>query len=430
MRTAKLDLIGFGRVARTDMLAAMAMLPDGIDVLRPRLGLPLVLANTYASAQHVLVADDESYRKPWIVRQVIEEGLGTNLFTSEGDRWLARRKPIAPVFALTQVDDLVAIMAAAASEATSTWADGEVDIQSEMTSLTIQVALRALLGTTDADNDVAVAVTNSFTEILDWVSYRLNNPLSLPAVIPTPRNTRMRSAQSALRSAIRDLIAERRSAERESVDVLGQLLRAQDGETDLTDDMIADECIGFLFAGHETTAATLTWSLYELAMRPDLQDAVGEEGRAFASSAGTFERVEAMTTTSGVVEEALRLYPAGISIVRSAKRTTSIGDVTIRRGTMVMIPVYAVQRSATAWEDPERFDPTRDHGGNGDGFMPFGLGPRRCLGARFARAELRVVLGLLCSHWRFTYDRPTPPEPTVAPSLRAKGALPLGVTRR
>jgi len=131
-----------------------------------------------------------------------------------------------------------------------------------------------------------------------------------------------------------------------------------------------------------------------------------------------------MPTTEAVMRETMRMYPAGISIVRSAKQRTELAGRKIRKGTMVMIPVYAIQRSSELWEDPNRFDPTRNHEAH-PGYLPFGLGPRRCLGARFARTEMQIALARICAHWEMSYHHTEAPRLGTAPSLRAEGHLNL-----
>ncbi len=432
MIVARLHLLDLMRTARTDMLAAMDSLPAEAELSRAGFGVPLVVAQQFSSAHQVLVSDAESYRKPWMIRQVIEGGLGENLFTTDGDAWLARRRPCAPVFGVHQMEALAGTMVATVSDVVESWRTGEIDIQAAMTDLTMHVALRGLLGTTDSTSEVAAEVRTEFEEILEWITFRFTRPLSPPAFVPTSRNRRLGGSKKRLRRAIERLIDQRREHDDGSVDVLSQLVVGQRDKThDLSTDAIVDECVGFLFAGHETTASTLTWALYELSRRSDLQDVVATEASKLNADRATLVRdIGAMTRTSAVVEEALRLYPAGISIARSAKRTTEIGSEKIRRGTLVMIPVYAIQRSPAVWERPNEFDPTRHDLGSGEGLLPFGLGPRRCLGARFARTELRIALGFICSTWRLAYDRPTPPEPIVAPSLRAAGDLTLRITER
>ncbi len=421
------------KAARHDNLEALKLLPDGVDL--SRVGrLPFVVAQSPTSAHRVLVEDAESYRKPLIVRQVIVDGLGENLFTLDGERWLARRKPIAPVFGLNNLDALASLIRATVDDVLATWTSGEIDIQEAMTDIALEVAVRGLLGVDEHSAALASDVRRAFEEILEWVSHRFNEPLSPPPMVPTSRNRRMKRAKAELQRAVRALISHRRSRSTESFDILGQLLHAQtESGGELTDEAIIDECIGFLFAGHETTASTLTWALYELSLRPELQDAVAAEGRQLDGTAEPVspivEVLKAMPVTDSVMHETLRMYPAGITIGRSAKRSTQLAGTTIRRFTLVMIPVYAIQRSAELWENPDDFDPTRKHN-EAEGYLPFGLGPRRCLGARFARTEMTIAIARICSHWTLSYQQDQPPRPITAPSLRAEGTLNLNLDRR
>ena len=431
MTTGHIKLLDFVRAARTDNLAAMELLPNGADI--STIGrLPFVVAQSYESAHHVLVAGADSYRKPGIVRNVILDGLGENLFTAEGDRWLAKRKPVAPVFGLDNLDALGALMLETVDGVTAEWQAGEVDIQAAMTRLTIEVALRGLLGVDDAAEQLAGQVRDSFEVILEWITNKFNNPALPRARVPTTRNKQLAAAQAELRQAVHSLMAEWRGSCGQSFDILSQLLVAQADGAELTDDDIIDECIGFMFAGHETTASTLTWALYELSLRPDLQAVVRDEGSRLVDPAGgLIAELATLTQAEAVMRETLRMYPSGISIVRSAKQRTTLAGRKIRRGTLVMIPVYAIQRSSQYWDRPDEFDPSRHDGDRDDvGYLPFGLGPRRCLGARFARTELLIALSRICTAWKLSYDRPQPPRPITAPSLRAEGELPLTIAQR
>lgn len=413
------------------MLAAMGLLPEGADISTVGKGLPVLVAQSFATAQHVLVTDAESYHRPKIVRRVIVGGLGDNLFTTDGEEWLRRRQPVAPVFGVQNLDALAELMMATIESASDSWEAGKVDIQAAMTELTVRVTLRGLLGTDNQTEELATEVRRAFDEILEWIAYRLNQPASPGLAVPTPRNRRLKRSKAELKDAIHALIEHRRANGRESVDVMGQLLTAQSNGAALTDQAIVDECAGFMFAGHETTATTLTWAMYELALRPDLQNSVATEGARLGSSAdGLIADIKTMATTESVMNETLRMYPAGISIARSAKRATELAGRKVRRGTLIMVPVYAIQRSPAVWSNPNDFDPTRNHEPEGGGFLPFGLGPRRCLGARFARTEIQLALGHMCARWRLSFDEPSPPKQIVAPSLRAEGALPLTITQR
>ncbi len=442
MTAARLDLFKLAKAARADMLRAFDHLPSGAAVSRPGFGIPLMIAQNYASAHQVLVTDADSYGKPWAIRNIIEDGLGENLFTMEGDAWLAHRQPCARVFGMSQMEGLARIVTETVEGLAQSWEPGEVDIQEAMTTLTMRVAMRALLGADDDTEGLTEEVSQSFNEILDWVGFRFNHPASAPAVVPTPRNRRLQTSKENLRVVLRRLLQHRKANDTGAVDVLSQLVRAQreagEGPSTenptvdvLTDEAILDECVGFMFAGHDTTASTLTWALYELALHPELQEVVAGEGARFRSQSDTFvEATEAMTETAAIVEETLRMYPAGVNIGRSAKRRTEIAGEPVRRGTMVLIPVYAIQRSPEVWDNPNTFDPGRPIPADSDGFLPFGLGPRRCLGARFARTELRIVLGRVCADWRLSYPGSEPPKPVIAPALRAENDLPLTLAPR
>jgi len=247
----------------------------------------------------------------------------------------------------------------------------------------------------------------------------------------------MKEARGQLKAVVRRLITERRQSGLASADILGRLLASQaDPGGGPTDEAIIEECIGFLFAGHETTASTLTWALYSLAIAPDVQERVAREGdRLVAEAARLTDVVDGLAYTGRVVEETLRLYPAGIGIARMARRTTELCGHRVRRGTLVGIAVYSIQRDPRVWPDPESFNPDRvlpsDHTETEPiAHLPFGWGPRRCLGARFATAEARLALAMICSRWTLTYNEPNPPRPAITPPLRVEGGLPLRLEPR
>jgi cytochrome P450 len=300
----------------------------------------------------------------------------------------------------------------------------------------MSVACRAFLGIDSENDEAGRVISREFNVLLDWLAEHLRNPVAAPAWAPTRRNRAMRTARAELHAAVADVIARRRCGGDDREDVVGRLLRSQQEQPEtITDVDIIEECVGFLFAGHETTASTLTWALYELARNPDLQSEVAAEGRSLRLDADDLhDQAGHMAVTEAVVDETLRLYPSGISIVRQARRTTQIGEQRIRRGTVVMIPVYRIQRQETAWAHPHDFDHTRFIDGGSparrDAYLPFGLGPRRCLGARFARTEMRLALAMICERWHLAYQPSSPPQPEVNPAFRIAGQLPLRLDRR
>lgn len=430
----RFGLVRFARAARRDTLSALEIVPDA-PLARPGFRIPLLLVQDFFGAKEVLISNEAAFSKPGFVRRIIVAGLGRNLFTAQGEEWLTRRRPVAPVFAATNMNSLASIMASSVDEHIRCWEPGSRDLQAEMTDLTLKVACRALLGIDPDEDDLGQRIRTAFETLLAWVAAHLLNPALPPSSVPTPGNRAMKRAKANLHATVRELIADRRASSTDTDDVLGRLLRSQADDHELTDDHIVDECVGFLFAGHETTASTLTWALYELAMHPEAQQQVAADGEAIdLADPALHDRTETMAATAGVVDEALRLYPSGISIVRIANKTTEISGHRVRRGTMVMIAVYRIQRLPSVWSQPDEFDPKRTAeptiDGMCDSFLPFGLGPRRCLGARFARTEMRLALAQICSRWHLIYEEDVSPEPEVKPSLRIAGTLPITLTPR
>ena len=429
MECSRFNVAKFAWTARRDVLRAMEALPD-VPLAAPGMGLPLLIVQDFAAARQVLVTDAASYAKPGLIRRVIINGLGHNLFTAEGDEWLTRRRPVAPVFAASEMNGLATIMADGVTDQIERWQPGTLDMQSEMTALTMRVACTALLGIDPEVDDLGRTIRTEFKTLLEWLGAHLANPALPPAWVPTPSNRAMAKAKTNLQTAVGQLINRRRKSGADTDDVLSRLVRSQREAGSSSDADIVDECIGFLFAGHETTASTLTWALYELATHPDVQTQLASEGETIQLSSPTLhDDTAALEAIGSVVEETLRLYPAGISIARTATAATEIDGHRIRKGTMVMISVYRIQRNPDVWEQPNQFNPQRPtpppNAGLRDSFLAFGLGSRRCLGARFARTELRLALAIICSRWKLTYDQPKPPAPEVSPSLRVAGTLPL-----
>ena len=412
-----------------DVLAA-----DAPPVARVGPLVPAVIVQDADAAREVLVSDASSYGRPWIVRNIMSEGLGTTLFTTDGDEWLRRRRPIAPVFGSHALAGLSEVILETIEDELLSWSHSSLDdVHASMTAMTMRIACRALLGVDPVHDDLGKVVGHRFGEIVDWLGHRFTHPLAPPAAVPTPRNRQLRGARRALDEAVRDVMARRdRAGVDDSTDVMSQLLDAQKTDPSISDEQIVAECVGFLFAGHETTAATLTWALYELAMHPGHQDAVATEATQVAADVPAYERAEALEFTGRVVAETMRLYPTAIGIARVAKRRTSIAGAGIGRGTIVLVGVYPMQRSPRAWEHPNVFDPDRelpDYFGAKEPYLPFGWGPRRCLGARFARTESRLAVGAVCSRWRLSCDE-GPPEPAILPSLRPARTLSIRLEAR
>lgn len=390
--------------------------------------LPVRVVLDAEVARQVLVTDADSYGRPWLISNIMGEGLGRTMFTATGEDWRKRRRLAAPVFARGHSDELARLMSSTIADELDGWRPGSVaDIQPVLTDLTLRVAGRALLGVDVAHDDLGRRLRRHFEAVLGWINHRFLHPAAPPAAVPTPRNRAMLKERAELRGIVRGLIAQRRASSEPSTDALQLMLDSQ-GDTGLTDDEIVEESVGWLFAGHETTASTLAWALYHLAAAPEVQERVAAEGDGLGAQPSAAD-VDGLAFTGRVVEETLRLYPAGIGLVRSTRRPTMLAGERLRRRTVVLIPVYAIQRDGRRWPRPEVFDPNR-FAGDAPTHLSFGLGPRQCLGARFASMEARLALAEIASRWTITYEGVGVPRPIVTPALRIKGGLPVHLRPR
>lgn len=433
----RFSLVAMLREWRSDPMAALAWMSAlPADISAPRFGYPMRIVLDPAVAGEVLVADADSYTRPWLVTSTMRDGLGPTLFTSNGAEAMAQRRLLAPVFARAHSDELARLMSAMISDELAGWKTGPIsDLQGPLTDLTLRVAARALLGVGTADDDRGRRFRLLFGTIVDWINHRFNHLIAPPAVVPTPRNRRMLQARSELRGIVHTVISERRASRESSLDVIQLLLDHQASHGGIpSDDEIVNECIGFLFAGHETTASTLAWALYSMAVAPDIQERVAAEGDVLHRETPSAAAVAALQYTGWVVEETLRLYPAGVGIARMARRPTTLAGHRIHRGTIVAIPVYSIQRDPRRWAAPDTFDPDRFGAvvpdAQRDAHLPFGWGPRACLGARFAAMEARLVLSMIAARWRVTYTGDLPPTPKISPALRMADGLPVHLGAR
>jgi cytochrome P450 len=241
-----------------------------------------------------------------------------------------------------------------------------------------------------------------------------------------------------LRSAVAAILARRRQGGLEGEDLLARLARAKDPETGapMSEKQLVDNLVTFLAAGHETTAKALTWTLYLLARAPQWQERIKAEVNAVAGGspveAGHLDR---LVVTRMVLKEAMRLYPPAPVMTRLAGETMTLGRETVAAGTLIVIPIFAVHRHRKLWDDPDRFDPERFTAAREAGyprtqFMPFGFGPRTCIGGTFAMMEATAMLATLVRGARFEWDGVHAPEPLSRVTLRPKGGMPLLVWMR
>lgn len=345
------------------------------------------------------------------------------LLTIDGDAARERRRLLAPIFTRRAQLDQVPTVAAAVESLCERWdgfaAAGEpFDLASEMNRLAFDVVGRILMGAELAED--MVELESLIADASEWVAHRTRALVPLPPVLPTPRNRAYARAYRGLEAFTDRLIASRREAERE--DVVSRLIRAcDDGGRFMDDRQLRYEVAGFLMAGHQTTASSLSWTWYLLARHPEVQERVALGARMVLDGASpTADQVELHPYLGHVLEESIRLYPPGWAFTRTPIADDEVAGVRIPAGSIVVISPYANQHSPALWDDPEEFDPDRFGPDARAGippyaYFPFGVGPHACIGRSMAEIEGWVAMAMLARRYRIELvsDRPVPPTPAI-----------------
>ncbi len=407
------------------------------DVVRFRLGGPFdaYLVVHPEGVDHVLREDNQNYGKVEWHNARFRELLGNGLATSEGDRWLSRRRLLQPAFHRERIEGMVAVMVGATEEVAARWdlvQPGDIiDMSREMMGLTLTIATRTLLGIDPAAE--APRMGPFIDESLRHIIRRLESLIAVPLGIPAPANRRFVAARRELDGFILGLIEARRADRSGPSNMLDILLDTRDAETGepLTTTDLRDEIMTMLMAGHESTSVALTWAWYLLAQHPDVFGALRSEVDAVLDGGvPTLEQLGQLHQTSMIIDETLRLYPPAWSTTRSPLHDDVIGGRRIPKGKIVIVSPYVTHRHPDFWPNPEAFEPERFRDGvpTGDNrfsYFPFGGGPRQCLGLTFALTEAKIILAMLASR----FHPALPPghvarlDPQV--TLRPLGGMPM-----
>jgi cytochrome P450 len=391
-------------------------------------GRPYLALFELDAIEHVLVGAPAAFHKDLFTRD-LRRVLGDGLLTSEGEAWRRHRKLMAPSFQRPEVAAYVPIMVERAQAFVSRIRPGEVlDIHSALMQLTLDVLVRALFG-------AHVARAPEVERLLEGLARDYRPPvvalrLLLPGWVPLPSGRRLARTRRALDAILLELIEQRRSrgdaAEPASHDLLGRLMRARDAGGSLSQLALRDEAMTLFLAGHETTALSLTYALRLLAQHPEQAAALQRElDDVLEGRAPTALDLPRLTRTRAVIDEALRLYPPAWAIGRQPREDTVLAGVRVPRATQIIVCPWVLHRDPRFFEQPERFVPERWFGAPPPRFayMPFGAGPRVCIGSHFALVEATVLLAVLLSQASFELV-PQPPlalMPSV--TLRPRGAV-------
>jgi len=382
------------------------------------------------------------FRKSQFQKKLVGPALGEGLLTSEGEHWKFQRRAASPAF---RIDKLRALAPAFASSAEATVERikakakaGPIDVMAEMQHATLDVIVETILGGADPNFGFDRIATTVEDYIQTMGKPDMLDMFGTPSWVPRPWGGKGREAAEGLKQSAVNAIDRRRASGDARNDLLGLLLAARDPETGkgLSDDELRDNVVTFIGAGHETTALTLTFSLYLIANAPDIQERLLREALDVCGDKPVdAAMIDAMPFHEQVIKEAMRLYPPVAIIDRVAGADIDLGDVQVKKGDFAFALIYIMHRHKALWEHPERFDPDRFSEERAKSiprfqYMPFGAGPRICIGMKFAYMEAISILATLVRGLRFLPNAAHIVEPNIRITLRPERGMPLFVEAR
>jgi cytochrome P450 len=391
----------------------------------------------------VLLDDRDKFRKLTQIK-LLSPLLGKGILTSEGADWKWQRQASAPMFRPADLLGFVPAFVSAADATIARWrastAGTVQSIDEDMTRVTFDVITSTLLPS--SDEAFGRTVQESILTLQRYGGWNIMfASLGVPRWVPKPGMFDEPRAVLKLRATVMKLMRElrdKRKVDGEPDDLMRRLIAARDPESGraMDDEQIVDNLLTFYLAGHETTAKALTWTLFLLSRSPEWAAALVDEiSRVTGGEPVRGEHIDKLLLTQQVIKESMRLYPPVPMMTRQAVADARLGDLDIPKGASIMMSIYAMQRHSKRWERPHEFDPTRFAPSREASipryqYMPFGAGPRICIGMPFAMIEATAILATFLQHASFAWSGIEEPIPVARVTLIPKGGMPMKVSLR
>jgi cytochrome P450 len=384
--------------------------------------------------QHVLQGNVANYRKGRGYK-ILKLSLGEGLLTSEGSLWQRQRKMTQPSFQGQQVASFVPTMADNALSMLRRWENHAAqhtafDVVPDFMRLTLNIAAQVLF-TTNLEAD-AESIRRTLDIGRDYSVERAWSIFPPPLSLPTRRNREYRGALANIHGIMDRIISDRRKETARISDLLTMLMEARDDNgAPMSDKQLRDEVITLLTAGHETTTLALAWTCFLIATRPEVVERMTAEAAFLNGRIPAYEDLTKLRYSRMVLEESMRLYPPVWTLARTAIHDDEIGGYRIPAGSEILIFNYITQRHPKWWQEPDTFRPERFAPENSAArpryaYLPFGAGPRTCIGLNFAMTELLIVLTLLLQRFRLKLAiDPASVRPDPSVTLQPKPGVPV-----
>jgi cytochrome P450 len=377
--------------------------------------------------------------KNYIRGRSVETGrvlLGNGLPLIDGDFWLRERRMLQPAFHRERLGKLTDTITRVIEGFMGDWAEKAkqaqtLDVDDEMMRLTLTVIIKSMFGSPIDDH--IPALSHAFQVASRFMLWRSQQMVQLPLSVPIPRHVEYNRALKVLNETIYPLIADGRKNPGD--DLLGMMLEMRDADTGegLSDRQARDEVVTIFFAGHETTAATLSWTFYLLSQHSDVEEHLRAELRSVLDGrVPTFAELPKLAYMQQVIQEVLRLYPAAYLFAREAIVEDVLDGYRIPAQTLIFISPFVGHRDPKYWPDPERFDPGRFTSERVAGrprhvYYPFGEGPHVCIGNNFALMEMQLILAMALQRFRLRLLPGHPVAPKPEATLRPRHGMKMRV---
>lgn len=428
------NLLGHQAEFRLDPIATMLRARhERGDLVRLRFGpFWFHLLSDPVEAYGVLVEKHKSYSKRTPGYDMLRLLLGEGLVTSEGELWRRQRRIAQPAFRKQEIHELTTIMSQATLDMSNRWHSenkdgGYIDIAAQMAQLTLRIAGETLFGIDLSDESAEVG--RAMSAMLSRFSDMIMMPFPILAKLPTSKNRENRATIAELDRVVHEIISEHRRAAKPPHTLLSMLINARDEDgKGMSDKQLRDEVITILLAGHETTANALTWTFFLLSKHPDARRRLeAEVDEVLDGRTATIEDIPKLGFAAQVIKESMRLYPPVWTVGRRCEEADELCGYQVPKGALVLMSPYVLHRHPDVWDNPEGFDPDRfapDRPAPPRGaYMPFIVGPRKCIGEHFAMTEAVIVLTSLVARHRLDLVPGHKVEIEASVTLRPKNGI-------
>jgi cytochrome P450 len=395
---------------------------DYSDIVPLRLGLTPACLLTHPDYIEQVLTDRQQFIKSPGFR-VLKTLLGEGLLTNEGDSWLRQRRLAQPVFHQKKISGYGAAMVDYTQHMLETWQDDETrDIHADMMRLTLRIVMKTIFNS-DVDDRDAQTVAHALDVAMNWFESKRSQGFLVWEWFPRPENISYRQAIAQMDETIYSIIEQRRNSNEDSGDLLSMLMNARDEEdnSQMSDKQLRDELATLMLAGHETTANALSWTWMLLSQHPEVRTKLQTElSQVLGGRPPAIGDIPQLSYTEKVVKESMRLYPPVSIFGREAASEAQIGDVTVPKGCVILISQWVMHRSPRYFDNPEVFQPERWENDLEKKlprgvYIPFGDGPRVCIGKGFALMEAVLLLATISQRFEIDLvpDAPIVPQPSI-----------------